>query len=169
MLVKIKGSGLVAAKVVQHTLNTPLLDVFIHYSPCIEDVFISAHIFRPFLLQPCIRKMVLPPPKYCQQADSPQCLNPTSPHSLISHPVGITSTMKTSITLGFSASLITLTLAQTQTEHRSVGDYSLKRGFETCQETYGGGSVTCGDSSSHYCYDPTLGEVSLPMQLSYIT
>lgn len=73
--------------------------------------------------------------------------------------------MKTFINLGLAASLATLTLADL-TEHSpvKVGDLKVKRGFLTCQETYGGGSITCGDSSSHFCYDPTLGEASPPVQ-----
>jgi hypothetical protein len=73
--------------------------------------------------------------------------------------------MKTFINLGLAASIATLTLADL-TEHSPVhvGDLKVKRGFLTCQETYGGGSITCGDSNSHFCYDPTLGEVSPPVQ-----
>jgi hypothetical protein len=66
--------------------------------------------------------------------------------------------MKTFINLGLAASLVTLTIAGT-TFHDPTLDLKIKRGFFTCQETYGGGSTTCGGNSSHYCYDPTLGEV----------
>jgi hypothetical protein len=66
--------------------------------------------------------------------------------------------MKTFISLGLTASLATLSIAGT-TFHDLIGDLKIKRGFLTCQETYGDGSTTCGGSNSHYCYDPTLGEV----------
>jgi hypothetical protein len=69
--------------------------------------------------------------------------------------------MKTFMSLSFAASFATLTFAQaTATGHNPVAGFKIKRGFLTCQETYGGGSITCGGISSHYCYDPTLGEAS---------
>ena len=77
--------------------------------------------------------------------------------------------MKPFISLGLAASLATLTVADI-TEHKTIGseDPKIKRGFLTCKETYGGGSITCGDINSHYCYDPTLGEVSLRAQIPYV-
>lgn len=75
--------------------------------------------------------------------------------------------MKTFIGLGLAASLAALAFAQTKTHFHLASQNkglpkggNFKREFLTCQETYGGGSVTCGGSSSHYCYDPTQGEVS---------
>ncbi len=64
--------------------------------------------------------------------------------------------MKTVISL----CLATLSLAQNlNTIHAPSNELKTKRGFLTCQETYGGGSTTCGGATSRFCYDPTLGEV----------
>jgi hypothetical protein len=68
--------------------------------------------------------------------------------------------MKTFISLGLAATFATISFADLSvTYHDPLPDLKVKRSFLTCQETYGGGSITCGSDSSHYCYDPTLGEV----------
>jgi hypothetical protein len=75
--------------------------------------------------------------------------------------------MKTFISLGLAASFAGLSFAQNSdsdstTLYSEIGDSNIKRDFLTCEDTYGGGSITCGNSTSRYCYDPTLGEVRPP-------
>ncbi|TVY59643.1 hypothetical protein LSUE1_G008202, partial [Lachnellula suecica] len=49
--------------------------------------------------------------------------------------------------------------ATNSTFHDQLAPRSLKRAYLTCEQTYGGGSTTCGDpSTSHFCYDPTIGD-----------
>lgn len=57
------------------------------------------------------------------------------------------------------ATLATLTIADS-TLHKSLHSLKVKRGYLTCQETYGDGSTTCGGIDSHFCYGPSAGEVS---------
>jgi hypothetical protein len=50
-----------------------------------------------------------------------------------------------------------------KTLHSPLQPPTLKRAYETCEATYGGGSTVGGDPSlSRYCYDPMKGEVYLP-------
>jgi hypothetical protein len=62
-------------------------------------------------------------------------------------------------------SLLLLTLAPLAlcgvTFHSPLDFLYLKRDYLSCQQTYGGSSVTCGNSTSHFCYDPALDEVIL--------
>jgi hypothetical protein len=62
--------------------------------------------------------------------------------------------------------LTTLTAANSNsTFHDPLTTPTNKRAYLTCVETYGGGSTICGDpSSSHFCYDPSLGDV-FPLSL----
>jgi hypothetical protein len=76
--------------------------------------------------------------------------------------------MKSVLVLAFAA----IALAGTPTNHRpahpnplskrSLGSIHISkllgRDFLSCEDTYGGGSVTCGDSTSHDCYDPSMGQ-----------
>jgi hypothetical protein len=66
-----------------------------------------------------------------------------------------------------SLALASLAAAQADsTYHDPLNLFTLRRSYLTCQETYGGGSEICGDpATSHYCYDPTLGDVSFPLPL----
>ncbi|KAK0118985.1 hypothetical protein ONS95_007852 [Cadophora gregata] len=74
--------------------------------------------------------------------------------------------MKTFINIGFTASLINLTLASV-TNHSRMNAAKPKRALLTCLETYGGGSVDCGGQDSLFCYDPTLGETCCEMDNGY--
>lgn len=67
--------------------------------------------------------------------------------------------MKTFINAGVAATLVNISLASL-THHSPINKLKPKRALLTCLETYGGGSITCGNDDSLYCYDPTLGEVS---------
>jgi hypothetical protein len=69
--------------------------------------------------------------------------------------------MKSFFYLGITATLATLAIAES-TFHRSLLQSKQKREFLTCEETYHGGSITCGPAGSHYCYDPMLGEACVP-------
>jgi hypothetical protein len=66
--------------------------------------------------------------------------------------------MKSLVGFAFAAVLATSATADS-TFHSPVEGLQAKRAYLTCQESYGGGSITCGDANSLYCYDPTLGEV----------
>ncbi|TAQ84834.1 hypothetical protein B7494_g6828 [Chlorociboria aeruginascens] len=54
--------------------------------------------------------------------------------------------------------ILTTIFAYEPTSHAPTNEFHIRRDFETCQETYGGGSENCGDADDHFCYDPTLGE-----------
>ncbi|KUJ22488.1 uncharacterized protein LY89DRAFT_300658 [Mollisia scopiformis] len=74
--------------------------------------------------------------------------------------------MKSFFTIGFTATFATLAMAES-TAHRSLHQSKIKRGFLTCEQTYGGGSITCGAVDSHYCYNPTVGESCCPLDDGY--
>ena len=67
--------------------------------------------------------------------------------------------MKTFVNVGIAATLVNISLASL-THHSPINQLKPKRALLTCLETYGGGSITCGNDDSLYCYDPSLGEVS---------
>jgi hypothetical protein len=118
-------------------------------------------ILLSFSLLYCIRKKFIPPSCSSWHHTHCQLLQSSFTNTLLFIFSDSIIIMKTFISLGLAASLATLTFTHTKTKHNPVGDSKIKRGFLTCQETYGGGSITCGETStSHYCYDPTLGEVS---------
>lgn len=50
--------------------------------------------------------------------------------------------------------------AAATTGHQRTGLASAKRGLMTCEETYGQGWGRCGDETSIFCYNPSLGQVS---------
>ncbi len=50
-------------------------------------------------------------------------------------------------------------------EHKRASLELPKRGLKSCQETYGPGSVQCGNEKSTYCYNPLLGQVRLKWKL----
>ncbi|KAE8452184.1 hypothetical protein EG329_001651 [Mollisiaceae sp. DMI_Dod_QoI] len=74
--------------------------------------------------------------------------------------------MRSFICLGFTATFAAFVGAES-TSHSSIYHSKLKRDFLTCQETYGGGSTTCGPVGSHFCYDPTVGESCCPLDDGY--
>lgn len=56
-----------------------------------------------------------------------------------------------------TSTLLAITKADL-TFHNPVHQHEYKRDYLTCQQTYGGGSMTCGDDTSHFCFDPTRQE-----------
>jgi hypothetical protein len=66
--------------------------------------------------------------------------------------------MKSLVSFAFATALVTFATAKT-TFHSPIEGIEAKRAYLTCQESYGDGSITCGDANSLYCYNPTLGEV----------
>lgn len=107
-----------------------------------------------------------------QTKRSPLSQLPSSQHTNYLNPK-TKKIMKKATTLLLTLTLTTLITASTNTLFSPVTDQRslalgltpnprLKRQYESCQATYGGGSVTCGEEGvSRYCYDPTKGEVSL--------
>lgn len=74
--------------------------------------------------------------------------------------------MKSVLALTFASAFATLAPASS-TFHSPIIQPLLKRGYQTCAQTYGGGSITCGDINSLYCYDPTLGETCCLLDEGY--
>lgn len=50
--------------------------------------------------------------------------------------------------------------AQAAEGYTRFSGLSRKREVMTCDETYGNGSIPCGESESSWCFNPTLGQVS---------
>ncbi|KAJ9157412.1 hypothetical protein NKR23_g608 [Pleurostoma richardsiae] len=64
--------------------------------------------------------------------------------------------MRPSLVLSFvSAALVTATEPR---NHAPAAFFLGKRALMSCEETYGTGSVQCGNSNSTMCYNPTLGQ-----------
>jgi len=74
--------------------------------------------------------------------------------------------MKTFINAGVAATLVNISLTSL-THHSPINQLKPKRALLTCLETYGGGSITCGNDDSLYCYDPTLGETCCELDNGY--
>ncbi|KAL2064953.1 hypothetical protein VTL71DRAFT_4093 [Oculimacula yallundae] len=74
--------------------------------------------------------------------------------------------MKIVMILGLAVSFINISLASLTT-HRALNGVKPKRALLSCLETYGGGSITCGDADSLFCYDPTVGDTCCAMDNGY--
>ncbi|KAK1769544.1 hypothetical protein QBC33DRAFT_556836 [Phialemonium atrogriseum] len=57
--------------------------------------------------------------------------------------------------------------AAATTGHQRTGLASAKRGLMTCEETYGQGWGRCGDETSIFCYNPSLGQSCCPTDFGY--
>ncbi|KAI1157162.1 hypothetical protein F4825DRAFT_467989 [Nemania diffusa] len=57
--------------------------------------------------------------------------------------------------------------AQAAEGYTRFSGLSRKREVMTCDETYGNGSIPCGESESSWCFNPTLGQTCCPLDRGF--